>query len=318
MSRYKTATAAQAGLLSLAVLALLTTVSFAQAAKVKLHGMIKSRSGPTMTVQPADSQDGVVVLLTATQVGQIKGVLKARHKDMSMAALIPGLEIQVEGNYNGLNQVVASSVKFKGNDLERAQSIQAGLHQTEAQTQRNKEELEKQKAELRAEQQKVAANREAISANEAKIASNRATIQAAITRFGQLDDYYILDEVVVLFGNGKVAVESQYKPQLLALAKKAKTIDAYMVQVVGYASAVGSAAVNQKLSEDRASSVTRITDAGRRRSAHQFTCARRDGREPAGGRQQVGGRSGAKPPRRGENPAKQGNRGTGVDALNHP
>ena len=259
MSRYKTATAAQAGLLSLAVLALLTTVSFAQAAKVKLHGMIKSRSGPTMTVQPADSQDGVVVLLTdSTQVGQIQGVLKARHKDMSMAALIPGLEIQVEGNYNGLNQVVASSVKFKGNDLERAQSIQAGLHQTEAQTQRNKEELEKQKAELRAEQQKVAANREAISANEAKIASNRATIQAAITRFGQLDDYYILDEVVVLFGNGKVAVESQYKPQLLALAKKAKTIDAYMVQVVGYASAVGSAAVNQKLSEDRASSVTRI------------------------------------------------------------
>lgn len=56
-----------------------------------------------------------------------------------MAALIPGLEIQVEGTYDGQNQLVAKLVKFQGNDLERAQSIQAGRHVTEAQAQRNRE-----------------------------------------------------------------------------------------------------------------------------------------------------------------------------------
>ena len=54
-----------------------------------------------------------------------------------MAALIPGLEIQVEGTYDGQNQLVAKLIKFQGNDLERAQSIQAGLHETQEQAQRN-------------------------------------------------------------------------------------------------------------------------------------------------------------------------------------
>jgi OmpA-OmpF porin, OOP family len=42
------------------------------------------------------------------------------------------------------------------------------------------------------------------------------------------------------------------------LADKAKTITAYMIQVKGYASSSGSAALNQKLSEDRANNVTRF------------------------------------------------------------
>jgi outer membrane protein OmpA-like peptidoglycan-associated protein len=163
---------------------------------------------------------------------------------MSMAALIPGLEVQVEGAYDSQNQLVAKVVKFKGDDLERAQAIQAGLHETHEQTGQNSEDLKQQQKELTAQQQKIAANNSAI--------------ETAIARFGQLDDYYILDEVTVLFGNGKVAVDSQYVPQLLKLAEKAKTIDAYNVQVVGYASSSGSTELNQKLSEERAGSVTNI------------------------------------------------------------
>ncbi len=91
--------------------------------------------------------------------------------------------------------------------------------------------------------------------NREKIAANRASIEAAIARFGQLDDYYILDELTLHFANGKVAIESQYKPQLLQLAENAKKVHGYTVQIQGYASSVGSASLNQKLSEDRASNV---------------------------------------------------------------
>ena len=50
-------------------------------------------------------------------------------------------------------------------------------------------------------------------------------------------------------------IDPQYKPQLLRLAEKAKTVDGYVIQVKGYASAVGSAALNQKLSTERADHV---------------------------------------------------------------
>jgi outer membrane protein OmpA-like peptidoglycan-associated protein len=177
---------------------------------------------------------------------------------MSMAALIPGLEIQAEGAYNDQHQLVATLVKFKGNDLERAQSIQAGLHQTERQSQRNKEELERQNAELKAQAEALKEQHEKIVANQEKIAANKAAIKAAMARFGQLDDYYILDELTVYFGNGKANVDPPYKAQLVQLAEKAKAFEGYMIQVVGYASAVGSTALNQELSEDRAGNVTNI------------------------------------------------------------
>ena len=256
MTRCKSLQNTSAPILALIVLAAMSTAAFAQTSKI--HGMIKARSGANMIVQTADEPNLVVVLTDKTQVGQIQGVLKVRRKEMSMAALIPGLEIQAEGAYNEQHQLVATVVKFQGNDLERAQAIQAGLHQTEMQGQRNREDLEKQNAELKAQAEALKTQHEKIAANQEKIAANQAAIEAAMARFGQLDDYYILDEVTVLFGNGKVAVEPQYRPQLVQLVQKAKEFEGYMIQVVGYASSSGSTEVNQKLSEDRAHNVVNI------------------------------------------------------------
>jgi OmpA-OmpF porin, OOP family len=168
-----------------------------------------------------------------------------------MAALIPGLSVKVEGTYNDQNELVAKKVRFKGNDLEQAQAIEAGMHETKARVQQNEEELAKQKAAL--EQQRAQ-----LTEQQAKIAANKVAIDAAIARFGQLDDYYIFDELTVYFDNGKVKVDPKYNSQLLALTEKAKTIEGYMIEVKGYASSSGSAALNQKLSEDRANGVTNI------------------------------------------------------------
>ena len=57
------------------------------------------------------------------------------------------------------------------------------------------------------------------------------------------------------FGNGKVTIAPPYETKLLNLAEKAKAIEAYNIQVVTYASTVGSVALNQQISEDRADSV---------------------------------------------------------------
>lgn len=229
--------------------ALLTVVAAAQSAKVQ--GLIKARNGDTMILQTSESPNLTVLLTDNTQVGQVQGVFKARRKDMSMAALIPGLAVKVEGTYNDQNQLVAASVSFKGNDLEQAQKIEAGMHETRVQAQQNKAELEKHTAEL--EKQNIA-----LQQHQEQIASNKAAIDAATARFGQLDDYYILDEVTVYFANGKVKVDPSYRPKLLALAAKAKTVNGYVIEIKGYASSAGDVALNQQLSEDRADEVVNI------------------------------------------------------------
>jgi outer membrane protein OmpA-like peptidoglycan-associated protein len=224
----------------------------------KIEGLVKARNGDAMIVGMPGSRDVTVLLTDDTQVGQVQGVFKARRKQMSMAALIPGLAVKVEGTYNEQNQLVAKSVSFKGNDLEDAEKIEAGLHETKVQVQQNQAELEKQNAELKAHNEALQQQQAQLTEHQAKIAANKVAVDAAIARFGQLDDYYIFDEVTVYFANGKIKVDPKYSPQLLELAGKAKSIEGYMIEVKGYASSVGSVTLNQQLSEDRADAVTNI------------------------------------------------------------
>ena len=242
--------------LLLLLVVLSSTVAFGQS--TKLEGVIKGRSGSEIYLQTADSPKVVVLLTDSTDVAQFVGALKARNKKMSMAALVPGLPIQVEGTYNAENQMVAKKIRFKGNDFEQAQAIQAGLHETQAQTEQNQAELERQNALLKEQNEALKQQQAQLTEQEQKIAANKAAIAANTARFGQLDDYYIWDEVTVYFGNGKIKADPKYNSQLVALAQKAEGVNGYMIQVKGYASASGSASLNQKLSEQRAANVTNI------------------------------------------------------------
>jgi outer membrane protein OmpA-like peptidoglycan-associated protein len=250
------------GLFKIAFVAILSAIGLvvcgAASAQTKVEGIIKARNGDTMVLQSSGSPNLTVLLTDSTKVGQIEGLFQARRKEMSMAALIPGLQVKVEGSYDDKNQLVASSVAFKGNDLEDAEKINAGMHESKVLAQQQQAELEKHNAELQAQNAALEKQQTQLTEHQAKIAANQKAIDAAVARFGQLDDYYIFDEVTVYFANGKVNVDPKYNEPLLALAKKAESIEGYMIEVKGYASAVGSVTLNQKLSEDRADNVTNI------------------------------------------------------------
>jgi outer membrane protein OmpA-like peptidoglycan-associated protein len=222
-----------------------------------VKGVINGRNGATMTLQTVDAPKLVVLLTPTTEVDEVQGVLKGRKKQMAMTSLIPGLPVEVQGTTNDQGQLVADSVKFKGNDLKAAMDAQAGLQPTveaqEADQQKNEQALAEQRAALAAQQAQL-------SAEDKKIAANKAAIAAANKRFGELGDYNIMNEVTVLFANGKTTIEPQYKPELLKLAEQALTITGYVVQVKGYASAVGSASLNQKLSVERADAVSQFLE----------------------------------------------------------
>src|SRR6266487_598538 len=226
------------------------------AAAQNVQGVISGRSGATMTLQTQDSGNLVVVLNPSTEVDEVEGLLKARKKEMGVTALIPGLPVQVQGSYNAQNQLVADTVKFKGNDLKNAQDIQAGVTPTAQQAQANQQQIQQSEQQIQAEKQK----QQQTAANQAAIAANKVAIAADNKRFGELADYNILGEVTVYFVNGSTTIEAQYKPQLMQLAQKATGVTGYILQVQGYASKVGSAALNQKLSSERANNVTEFLE----------------------------------------------------------
>jgi outer membrane protein OmpA-like peptidoglycan-associated protein len=242
--------------LSLAFAAILLICRVAGAQSSQIKGVINGRNGATMTVQTQDMGNVVVVLTLSTDVQDVSGLFHARKKEMGLTVLDPGLQVQVKGNYNAQNQLVADTVQFDGKDLQNATDIQAGVAPVEQQTQQQQQELAQQQAKLRQQQAQLTAEQQQQAADEAKIAANQAAIAAVNKRFGELADYNIWDEVTVLFGNDKVAVDPQYNAQLLALCQKALTVKGYVIQIKGYASAVGSAALNQKLSQERAANVT--------------------------------------------------------------
>jgi OmpA-OmpF porin, OOP family len=262
--------------LSMALLVLSASVATAQN---QIKGLIVGRSGATMTVQTQDSPNIIVALTPSTSVVEPEGVFRKKH--LTMTALIPGLSVDVKGSYNEQNQLVADTVTFHGSALQTAQDIQAGLAPTEQQVQQNQQQItqsqqqlaqseqqiqaqkqliQQQQQKLQAEQQVTAEHAAEIAASQAKIAANKAAITAANKRFGELGEYNILGEATVLFANGKVVVDPQYQPQLLKLAQQAKGINGYILQVSGYASKVGSAALNQQLSTERAENVTNFLE----------------------------------------------------------
>ena len=248
---------ALAAILSLAMLLFLCATVAAQSAQ--LQGVINGRSGATMSLQ-TDNGNVTVILTDYTQVEDVQGIFHARRKQMGLTVLEPGLQVQVQGNYNAQNQFVANTVKFNGKDLQTATDIQAGVTPVEQQTQAQKQELAQQQAQLQEQQAQLKQEQQEQAVQAAKIAANKAAIAAVNKRFGELADYNIWDEVTVYFANGQVTVDPQYTPKLLALCQKAKTVNGYVIQVKGYASAVGSAALNQKLSQERAANTVDLLE----------------------------------------------------------
>jgi outer membrane protein OmpA-like peptidoglycan-associated protein len=229
----------------------LAFITPAVAQTTKIEGLIVGRSGNEIIVQYMQGAELAFLLDDSTKVSQTGGVFKARRTDKSMAALIPGLKVKVEGARNGSGQLVATSVKFSGDDLEQAQTAEAANRESRKQLEEHNAELERQAAALKEQNAQL-------QLQQAQLAQHKAEIEAAKARFGELDDYYILDELTVYFANGKTKIDPKYEAPLLELAAKARGTEGYVIEVTGHASSAGSTSVNQKLSEDRANNVTNV------------------------------------------------------------
>jgi len=220
--------------------------------KVKVNGLITGRNSDSLTLRTADSGNLVVVLTDNTKVQQPEGVLKLRKADMGMTALIPGLKIQVDGVGDDQNRVVAMTIKFSKKDLQTAEAIQAGLNPTQQQVNTNSQDISANKQGIQANQQDIAASKVQIASNREAIDANQ---EAVNKRFSELSDYDTKGTVTVYFASGSTAISAKDKSALQQLGKQAADLKGFLVQVKGFADSSGNAAMNQKLSMERAQGV---------------------------------------------------------------
>ena len=169
--------------------------------------------------------------------------------------LVPGLKVDIAGSHDEQGRVVAQTITVDGDDLETAEMIQAGLHPTAEQVATNIKSIAGNKQNIESHRVELAAQRESIAGNRQEIEHNTKDIEENTERFMALTDYDVKDQTTVRFAVGSSEISSQYQGQLKTLAQSATGTSGYIVEVTGYADSTGNAAMNTKLSEDRAKAV---------------------------------------------------------------
>src|SRR4029077_3273339 len=101
----------------------------------------------------------------------------------------------------------------------------------------------------------IAANQQSISTNSQQIEKNMSNIEENTNRFTALSDFDVKGEANVKFNPGSSKLSASDQEELKKLAQTATGLKGYIIEVTGYADSTGSAAMNTKLSEERAKAV---------------------------------------------------------------
>ena len=243
-----------------AVFSLASVCAFA-GDKAEVKGMITSRAGDTMIVKTA-AGNTTVVLTDDTRTKDDKGLFGLEKQEMAETVLIPGLKVDVDGTSDEQGRVIAKTITVDGDDLETSEMIEAGLHPTAEQVAANVKAIEAHKQAIAGHEVQLAAQKQSIETNEQNIAANKQQIEQNIKdteentqRFSALTDYDVKGQTTVKFAVGSSKISKQDEEQLKQLAQTATSLKGYIVDVTGFADSTGSAAMNTKLSEDRAKAV---------------------------------------------------------------
>ena len=182
----------------------------------EVEGVISARNGNRIQVTATDGSNTVVEVNEATRIRATKGLLGLRRDKLDTSALLNGLPVAVK-TVQGGGALYASSIKLSSGDLETANMIRAGTSQG--------------------------------------FAEQTAATEALRGRLGDIDQYNVKGVTNVYFDTGRTALSESGKAELCNTASVAGQTNNALLLVVGYTDSTGSAEVNQRLSEKRASRV---------------------------------------------------------------
>jgi OmpA-OmpF porin, OOP family len=188
-----------------------------------VSGVITDRGTQgTLLLQTDASSMLTVVVDDSTKVKRPR-MLILKSEKLGSDVLKPGLRIKAEGVYETAGIFVAREITVTKDDLKMARAIEGG-----------------------------------VAPIDKRVAATVGSLHATNARISNLSDYLVIHSMTVYFRNGKADVAPQYRTELEQFAAQVKEVKGAVVQVQGYASAVGPQAFNQQLSRRRADAVTEI------------------------------------------------------------
>jgi OmpA-OmpF porin, OOP family len=247
-----------------------TITRIAPGQKQKVRGVIVSLAVDKLVIRDTNGSNMEVSVTSATKI--------VKKKANPSNALLPGLEVTVEGRGDNSGWLVAEKIKYTKGDFRVARSldIRVGPIETRVTTTEGRlgtaenritaAELNAQRLEGQIEELSTVANTARGGAKAAQETADQALaaakaasadIQATNDRISQIDNYEARRNVAVNFRVNTAVLSDEAKATLDEIAAQAKNEKGYLIQVTGYASADGTDAANRTLSRRRAESVKR-------------------------------------------------------------
>ena len=232
--------------------------------KMKVKGVVIKRDDSSFFLRDQTGAQLTVRLAANTKLEEKKGNPFRGGKKYSMAQLIRGLSVEVEGRGDSSGDLVADKIKFSEDELRVAVSIDSQVVPLENRFVTAEDRM------MRTEQnaQRLSGQLEELGqvANLAKggAAAAQDTADAAVEgvnktndRISSLDDYEVKKASTINFKVASAVLSPDAKTMLDDLATQAKSERGFVIEVRGFASADGSENLNRALSQRRSDAIVR-------------------------------------------------------------
>ncbi|MDJ0644075.1 MAG: OmpA family protein [Erythrobacter sp.] len=190
----------------------------------EIEGIIAARNGDTLQIATADGARTPIRISAGTDIKASGGFLGLDKDQLGADSLLNGLPVKVR-TVQWADNLVASRIRLKNNDLKTAAMIRNGTEQK-------------------------------FGEQGAAIQQNAAATEALRGRVGDIDKYNIKGTTNVYFDTNKYNLSAEARSELCNAAAQADAMDNALLLVVGYTDSTGSYEINQALSEKRAARVT--------------------------------------------------------------
>lgn len=223
--------------------------------KYKIKGAVVAKDDDqSFVVRDTTGVDTRVVLSPEASI-KTKGGFFGGGDRIASSQIVRGLYLEVEGRGDNTGNLAASKVRFDKDDYRVAQSIDSRVGPAEARLTAQEENAQRISGQIDELMAISNAARGGAKAAQETADAAVAGVNATNERITALDDYVVQATETVNFRVGSAVLSPDAKMRLDSMAQQATTLKGYTIEITGFASSEGGAAMNKALSKRRAQAV---------------------------------------------------------------